>query len=1031
MTADKTQRSSGSITTASETTGSTSSPLTGAHWQHLSTLPGLLLWAAPVDGRVVPLPSWYIFTGQDQGAPEGQEWLEAIHPDDRPQVEARWASAQAASEPFISTFRLRQADGVYQPVTLSATPVFDAAGAVSEWVGWGTHHPTLQRVDPGGDQHAQPLQVLQALTDTALTHLELEELLRESLRRLCEVWPVDHAAILLLSEDGQALTLHAAHGPEAAITQAVRIPVGQGVAGRIAAEQTPLIIDDLSQIEVVNPSLREQFRSLVGVPLLVQDRVLGVLRLATIRPRHFIQEDAQLLEQIASRLALAIDHARLYQAEQHARAEATRRASQLEAVFEAAPAMIALFDAQGNAQRLNRASQQMVGPERGRETLAAFPQTYHLSTLDGDPIPAHDLPVARALRGEVVTDLELLARYAPDDVCSLLVGAAPYYNEAGQVEGAVSVTHDVTSLRRAEREAAEQASHLQATFDAITDSLLVLDAEGRIVGGNATFRAQVERGYPPGYTSLTLPERVRHTPLFSVQGQPLTLEEWPQARVLAGAVLMGTDVLMPAPDGGELHLNVSGAPIRDEAGRITGAVLLYRDMTEQRHLERRTEQALQAVLAMAEALVGGSGAAAAHPEPPGREAKTVARQLAELTCRVLGCKRVGISRLDPETDLLHPLTVAGLPREQEAQWWKEQEQHPTSLHASLEPALVAQLEAGEVLPFDLTQPPYRDLPNPYGITTMLAVPMRIEERLLGLLTLDHGGEEHAYTPEEQRLAQGVAKLTALVVERERLLRERAEAEARALALAEANQRLETFISIVSHELRTPVTSIKANLQLALRRVRHAREAPAPLDHFGQPLDLLERMEQQIRRLTRLLDDVIDLARMRTGKLDIAVEPCDLGTVLLDTVRAEQAGYTERTIQVDVPEQEIPVLADPDRVGQVISNYLTNALKYSAPPAPVAVGLTLKGEQARVWVRDQGPGIAKEEQPRIWELFHRVPGIEVQSGSGIGLGLGLHVSKTLIERQGGQVGVESAPGVGSTFWFTLPLRPDSMMPPSAS
>jgi len=90
--------------------------------------------------------------------------------------------------------------------------------------------------------------------------------------------------------------------------------------------------------------------------------------------------------------------------------------------------------------------------------------------------------------------------------------------------------------------------------------------------------------------------------------------------------------------------------------------------------------------------------------------------------------------------------------------------------------------------------------------------------------------------------------------------------------------------------------------------------------------------------------------------------------------------------------------------------------------PVVVGLDIVGHQARVWVRDQGPGLPAEEQARIWECFHRVPGIKVQSGNSVGLGLGLYICRIIIERHQGQVGVESASGHGSTFWFTLPLAP---------
>jgi signal transduction histidine kinase len=114
------------------------------------------------------------------------------------------------------------------------------------------------------------------------------------------------------------------------------------------------------------------------------------------------------------------------------------------------------------------------------------------------------------------------------------------------------------------------------------------------------------------------------------------------------------------------------------------------------------------------------------------------------------------------------------------------------------------------------------------------------------------------------------------------------------------------------------------------------------------------------------------------------------------------------------------MADTQRIGQAVTNYLTNALKYSPADRPVTVGLQVDDQQAQLWVRDQGPGLAPEEQEQIWERYYRVQGIEVQSGSGVELGLGLHVCRTIIELHQGQVGVQSTPGQGSTFWFRLPL-----------
>jgi hypothetical protein len=105
---------------------------------------------------------------------------------------------------------------------------------------------------------------------------------------------------------------------------------------------------------------------------------------------------------------------------------------------------------------------------------------------------------------------------------------------------------------------------------------------------------------------------------------------------------------------------------------------------------------------------------------------------------------------------------------------------------------------------------------------------------------------------------------------------------------------------------------------------------------------------------------------------------------------------------------------------VVTNYLTNAIRYSSADQPIHIGLSIREDMARVWVRDQGPGLSAEAQKELWQRFHQVKDIPVQSGSGKGLGLGLYICQMLIAQHQGEVGVESTPGEGSTFWFTLPL-----------
>ncbi len=129
----------------------------------------------------------------------------------------------------------------------------------------------------------------------------------------------------------------------------------------------------------------------------------------------------------------------------------------------------------------------------------------------------------------------------------------------------------------------------------------------------------------------------------------------------------------------------------------------------------------------------------------------------------------------------------------------------------------------------------------------------------------------------------------------------------------------------------------------------------------------------------------------------------------------------RTIHLELPTaQSVPVIADADRIVQVVTNYLTNALKYSKEDRPITVRLEVDREMAQVSVRDEGPGLSLSDKMHLFERFPRIKGTAVQSGSGVSLGLGLHICKAIVEAHGGRVGVESAVGEGSLFWFTLPL-----------
>ncbi len=276
-------------------------------------------------------------------------------------------------------------------------------------------------------------------------------------------------------------------------------------------------------------------------------------------------------------------------------------------------------------------------------------------------------------------------------------------------------------------------------------------------------------------------------------------------------------------------------------------------------------------------------------------------------------------------------------------------------------------------------------------------------------------------------------------------RKRAEEALRAseLALQEANRHKDKFLGIASHELRTPLTSAKANIQIVARRLAGAiaasdGDAAALLAQLRPLQRLLERSEGALDRLGRLVDDLLDISRIQAGKLELRPEHVDLVTIVREAVEEETAAWPDRDVRLEglaelggealssgdarAPGTVLEVEADPDRVRQVVINYLSNALKYAPPDRPIAVRVeTREGEGvARVAVRDEGPGLTPDQQAHLFERFYRAEGISHLQGSGIGLGLGLSICREIVERHGGAVGVESVPGDGATFWFTLPL-----------
>jgi signal transduction histidine kinase/HAMP domain-containing protein len=220
-----------------------------------------------------------------------------------------------------------------------------------------------------------------------------------------------------------------------------------------------------------------------------------------------------------------------------------------------------------------------------------------------------------------------------------------------------------------------------------------------------------------------------------------------------------------------------------------------------------------------------------------------------------------------------------------------------------------------------------------------------------------------------------------------------------------------LVATVAHEFRTPLTSLRMAIHML------AEEAAGPLT--GQQGDLVAAARQDCERLQGIVDDILDLSRIQAGRIELHAKPVDARWLVAQAAAAaEPAARTAGVaLSVETPEDPIPSLADAERVDVVLTNLLGNAVRHTPAGGRIAVRVRRDGASVRFEVQDSGEGIPRQYQERIFERFFQVPG-----GKRGGLGLGLYISREIVQAHGGEMGVVSEEGKGSTFWFTLPPLP---------
>jgi PAS domain S-box-containing protein len=511
-------------------------------------------------------------------------------------------------------------------------------------------------------------------------------------------------------------------------------------------------------------------------------------------------------------------------------------------------------------------------------------------------------------------------------------------------------------------------------------------------------------------------ERLYGYPAAEVLGRPMAIllpPDRPDAlsallgRLIRGERIEPYETAGSRKDGREIHVSLTLSPVRDAMGDVIGASAVARDLTARRHaegaLERQRRDAM--FLDRATQLFNST-----------LQLDAVFQRVVQMATEVLGesCT-IHLSEAG-QAHLTAVATAHADPETREARW-QFLHNHPTRIG---DPTSVVGIAAANGQPY-LVKDAHLGGPVKYadrlGISSFIAAPMIAKGKILGVLATSIMSPNRQFTEADLRLATALADRAALAIEhsrlyeQERVLRHTLEGVNR--QIQDANQRKTEFVTLVSHELRTPLASMMGYTELLLE---------------GQGGLLGERQRewlgiigQNADRLETLIDDLLDTARIEMGKLELKPTPLDLIPLIQEVARAlrPQIARKGQGLTLELAEAVPAIVGDADRIRQILTNLLSNALKYTPSGGHIIIAACEDAGGVRVAVQDTGIGLAPDEQAQLFTPFFRAQHATTPRVGGTGLGLA--ITRALVELHGGTITVTSVPGQGSTFSVTLPTR----------
>jgi PAS domain S-box-containing protein len=461
------------------------------------------------------------------------------------------------------------------------------------------------------------------------------------------------------------------------------------------------------------------------------------------------------------------------------------------------------------------------------------------------------------------------------------------------------------------------------------------------------------------------------------------------ARIARGERIEHYETERVRKDGRRIAVEVSISPVRDATGAVIGAATIARDITAR----KRAEQRQRIVAAFSHAL------AEAHDELTG-VLGAVARAVADALDAgvVVHAASDDGGRLDV-AGLHHP-DPATLPV------WREMlDQHPERPGQGLAGRVFSSGEPERIANDDRcvmrarTAPAHLAYPERLGIGGALVVPAWARGRVVGVLSALRCARGEPFTAEDQAFLQDLADRAGLAIDNARLY----------ATAQEAIRVRDEFLGVAAHELRTPVTGVRGGAQLLRRRLQGGRLGLEQIDAG------LAEIDAQARRLTRLVEELMDVTRLESGRLVLEPREVDLAAFVTDVLAVRRERHPDERIVLSAG-GPVPLSGDDLRLEQVLVNLLDNAVKFSPPGTPVEVDVRRSGSEALLAVRDHGPGIPPEHHERVFERFYQVENNRHHGG----MGIGLYVSREIVALHGGWITVELPADGGTRVVVRLPV-----------